>query len=251
MIHSKKQSRLSPLNTAIMSYELVWVILFLGTFLNGLKNDSVIITLRDTLATVIMIVINHLFLHQAVPVKPAVPLHRQMTLFGIHLFFLARFIFILTQPHGNILTAFIVAASAAVFEEYMLRGLVFGSLLAGASNNYRRIMKAVLISALLFSLTHLINLSGQSFYVTSQQIIQSFGMGFICCALYLRSGSIFLPILLHFLLDFTVLCMNNSLAITGHVNPASTLVVTACYLTIGMVLLREKKMPQFHLLEQL
>lgn len=92
-------------------------------------------------------------------------------------------------------------------EEFMFRGVILAVILTMITKNKKtafRVNLAIVISAVLFGLYHYINLSNQSFSFTTVQVISVSGFGLILGAVYVRSGSIMVPILLHFIYDYIV-----------------------------------------------
>lgn len=96
---------------------------------------------------------------------------------------------------------------AAFPEEFMFRGVILGvvlMILTRVKTTAFRVNLSVVISAILFGAYHYINLSNQSFSFTTMQVISVAGFGLILGAVYVRSGSIIVPILLHFIYDYVV-----------------------------------------------
>ncbi|KRL82420.1 immunity protein [Lactobacillus ultunensis DSM 16047] len=98
------------------------------------------------------------------------------------------------------------AATAGIYEE-TIRILEIIALLYAMRNFKGRIMLAVVISAILFSLEHLSNLgtiTNGTFYsvdMTAQQLTYAFGIGLAFGVLYLYTGKLWLGMLIHFLYD--------------------------------------------------
>ncbi|MBP2057359.1 membrane protease YdiL (CAAX protease family) [Lactobacillus colini] len=91
---------------------------------------------------------------------------------------------------------------AAVFEETM-RYVNLVIVLKGLKGRFR-LELAVLISATIFALVHYGNIvtHQQSFVETNYQVAGSLGFGGMMAVLYLYTGQIWLPMLLHFLNDY-------------------------------------------------
>lgn len=156
------------------------------------------------------------------------------------------------HPHADLKLPFMIGLGAAIFEEYCFRGVIFGLLLRRlkAAISYKRTLLAAACSALLFGLMHLLNLTRQAAIPTFMQIIQVTALGMIFAALYLRSGSLLVPMLTHFLLDFTSTFGNQSITVSDQISWGSTLMVTLFYLVIAAVYLRPSQFPNFKLLSQ-
>ena len=93
---------------------------------------------------------------------------------------------------------------AAATEECMFRGVIFRQLL----KHWRNAWAAMLTSGLLFGALHLINLTHQSAGITLIQILQAAGMGVMLAAMYLRSGSLLVPMAFHFSLDYIAVAIH-------------------------------------------
>lgn len=110
------------------------------------------------------------------------------------------------QLTSRIILFILFALVVGVFEEYLFRGVLLGGLLRSLRRfGQRRIWLAVGLSSLLFGVSHLINLSHQSLGMTVAQILVNLGFGLLASAMYLRTGSLAWPILLHFMDDARVL----------------------------------------------
>lgn len=87
--------------------------------------------------------------------------------------------------------------------------------------------------------------------ITLLQVVQTTALGLVLSALYLRSGSMLLPITLHFLLNFMALLYHHT---TTELNSAflfQSLTFTASYLLFALLLLRKKQFSKFYLLVRL
>lgn len=92
-------------------------------------------------------------------------------------------------------------ALTAIAEETIYRGIVLGGLVKKTPA-----ILALLFSAVLFSLLHLLNLlAGLSISEVINQMGSTFIMGMFLGALYLESKSIFLPIIFHWMWNFIIL----------------------------------------------
>ncbi|WP_203630400.1 CPBP family intramembrane glutamic endopeptidase [Lentilactobacillus fungorum] len=110
------------------------------------------------------------------------------------------------KPINNFLRALVWTLLVAIAEELLFRGVILKDLLnllirSGHLKSHG-VFIAITISSLLFSVEHLTNITNQSGVATICQMIQTFGMGTLFAALYIRTGSLFYPISLHFLIDF-------------------------------------------------
>ncbi|WP_235601129.1 MULTISPECIES: CPBP family intramembrane glutamic endopeptidase [Heyndrickxia] len=95
---------------------------------------------------------------------------------------------------------------------------------------------ACLYSGLIFGGFHFINLFHQSFYITTLQVIQVTCLGLVLCALYLRSGSLILPIMLHAAIDF-ISFISSGPEVDAHLTLRGCLTGAVVYIVIAFLLL--------------
>ena len=145
----------------------------------------------------------------------------------------------------NILFAVLGAFAVGLCEELIFRGVIFNKLqdlLSGRKNVY---LVSALLSSCVFGLIHFENLFEQSFIGTTMQVYFAFAIGLCFCGIYLFSGTLLIPILLHGIVDTGVfmLAVNNNATATSF-NWVHMALSTAI-LIIGLVLLiiYEKKGP--------
>lgn len=106
------------------------------------------------------------------------------------------------------LYAFTIGLVACLTEEYLMRGIVLGSLLhifQDLKNKYARILLPVSISSILFGTEHFINLYSQSFDMTVGQVMMTTAIGFVFSGAFLWTQNLLYPILCHFILDYLVI----------------------------------------------
>ncbi|WKN29142.1 CPBP family intramembrane metalloprotease [Apilactobacillus kunkeei] len=109
--------------------------------------------------------------------------------------------------HKHFWLALDVGAIAAVPEELMFRGIVLAfvlKLMMRKTTSQSRVIASLIISALIFGAFHYINLSSQSFGYTSLQVINAAALGMLLGAVYIKSGTIIVPMALHFIYDFMI-----------------------------------------------
>lgn len=98
------------------------------------------------------------------------------------------------------LTVFIVSALAiSAAEELIFRGVILPILI----RHLKMVNGAIIISAILFGLVHYINLFKQpdNFYGVTSQVLFAISLGVVFGAIFLRTGNIFVVILLHLLFN--------------------------------------------------
>jgi membrane protease YdiL (CAAX protease family) len=125
----------------------------------------------------------------------------------------------------------------AVAEETFFRGLILQALIPTG------ILRAVLLSSLLFGLLHLLNSVGgiwdPSF--TLVDTFAAFGIGIVFSALVIRAGTIWPPIFLHALINFIALVTLGSISVPAQtpVQLAATAVAGLVMAVYGLLLLRK------------
>ena len=146
---------------------------------------------------------------------------------------------------GNVLFAVSGAFFIGLCEELIFRGVIFNKLqelLTGRKNVF---LVSALVSSCVFGLIHFENLIEQTFIGTVMQVYFAFAIGLCFCGIYLFSGTLLIPILLHGIVDTGVflLVVNENGAATS-LNWTNIGLSTAI-LIIGLVLMiiYEKKGP--------
>lgn len=108
------------------------------------------------------------------------------------------------------LNSVLAAIEAGIFEE-TLRYLNLVILLVAMRNFKYRMIFAIVISSILFSLSHLGNLGISTFLIkfdletTLQQVVYTFGAGMLFAVIYLYTGKLWLSISIHGLVDLIAL----------------------------------------------
>lgn len=103
----------------------------------------------------------------------------------------------------------VLAALIGIAEEITFRGMILGSLIHNWQGK-KPILGSVLLSSLIFGLTHAINAFSQPLPNTIVQIVVAFSLGVILAFMYLRTNNLITPILFHMLVDFTSISLTNS-----------------------------------------
>jgi membrane protease YdiL (CAAX protease family) len=137
------------------------------------------------------------------------------------------------------MAALTVGLIAAIPEEYFWRGLILGYFvqqLHGKLEN--RALWSLILSSLLFGLYHLSNLHVQPLEGTIAQVFQAMGLGMILGAVYLKTGNLLAPILVHFCWDFFVTLVNGiSFSSGSPVDWGVTIVISGLLCILGVVIL--------------
>ena len=157
----------------------------------------------------------------------------------------------LAVPSAVNLTA---ALMAGISEEVIFRGVVVSYLMRQWQG--KRILLAVVLSSAVFGVSHLINLaSGAPLGVTLLQVVNSFFMGGIFSAVFLRCGNLLPAMALHFLFDVVALSDVSAFQEGGIYNSSITLttsdiigvlITNIVYLAIILLLLRPSVREKIH-----
>ena len=113
----------------------------------------------------------------------------------------------------NILSLFIVILhpfiGTGLFEEVLYRGLVFKILLRKTGHSKRGVIFACVISSVIFGVLHLVNVfAGASVLSTISQVVHATATGLFFAAVFLRTKKLWIPILLHGLLNLSAQIFN-------------------------------------------
>lgn len=120
--------------------------------------------------------------------------------------------FVWKRPTG---TLTMEAFEAAVAEETLCRFGFLGCALYAFRNFNNRIPYAVLLSSALFGLMHYFNLIGQSFDITTVQVLSAFSMGMFFAVVYLYTGQLWISMIMHFLIDWTSFMVSGTSVMVG------------------------------------
>ncbi|MFC4652137.1 CPBP family intramembrane glutamic endopeptidase [Lactococcus nasutitermitis] len=138
----------------------------------------------------------------------------------------------------NLLAFFIVGAA----EEFIFRGLIFGSLVSRGKS----LPFAVAVSSILFGLTHLVNLTHQSLNNTLLQVIYVVALGVLLATIYMKSNNLLLPIILHTAIDFTAVSLTSSVNSThATVGSVIGLYVVVAIIVVPYLLTGKKQLSLF------
>ncbi|CAJ1191426.1 hypothetical protein FD33_GL000624 [Companilactobacillus paralimentarius DSM 13238 = JCM 10415] len=128
----------------------------------------------------------------------------------------------------------IIGLCAAIPEEYLFRGIILGSLLNDNSENINKgnLLYCLITSSALFALYHIGNIQSQNLTMTIMQVFETFGMGCLFGAIYIRKGSILLSFLLHFFIDFTGTIGNGQIVNNSPSQYKYSIVVSLLYMVV-------------------
>lgn len=109
----------------------------------------------------------------------------------------------LTPSFADLLGLAVTMLSVGIFEEILLRGVVFNSMKIKWGNNSNGLLKSAIASSLLFGLLHLTNLLRNPDLVlaTLSQVIYATLFGIYFCGLYAKTKNIWALVLIHAIID--------------------------------------------------
>lgn len=120
-------------------------------------------------------------------------------------------------------------------EESVFRGLMLRAL------EPRGVSRAVVITTVLFSVTHLMNImAGEAGLQAGLQLLYSAAIGFAFTALALRTGVLWPLVVVHALIDFVAFMQDPAATMPIGVEVTIDLVVTAVFFGYGFFLLRQR-----------
>lgn len=123
---------------------------------------------------------------------------------------------------NELIVCFFTALAAGVCEEFLFRNLVFNFFIGVFKNSKNILFWTSFISSIIFGSMHLVNLGRQDILTTLEQVCLAFTLGIILCSMHILSNSMWLPVALHFLWDFSPLVKTG---ISQSTNFFATLVV--------------------------
>ncbi|TPR14165.1 CPBP family intramembrane glutamic endopeptidase [Apilactobacillus timberlakei] len=194
-----------------LAYELI--------FHQGVHDNYILfLNLFKILSIFVILILNYYIIGQKFYLKP------NFAEFGWQIFiFICLLIIAISVKGQHFGLALDIGIIAALPEEIMFRGVIMGWVLEKITKfkqSYINVSIALGISGLIFGCFHYINLAQQSFGFTTLQVMNAVGLGMILGAIYVKSGSLFIPIATHFIWDFVVTLKNgmpetNYVAING------------------------------------
>ncbi|GAW65201.1 hypothetical protein FC65_GL000223 [Ligilactobacillus acidipiscis DSM 15836] len=181
-------------------------------------------------------------------------------LFPVYLYALFAIVLIQNKGVSQAGYPFIVGIFVSFFEEYYFRGITLGVIISNISKCkkiklYGEVWLSCLGSSIIFALTHFLNLNSQPMQLTLMQVVQTFFLGMLLNALYVRSGSLIVPMMFHFLLNFissiSTLGMSQGTLNNSYGSLLSSFFIDFVYLVFAAFLLRRKKLRNINYLVRL
>ena len=199
-----------PYLGAIVAIVITYVFIFFGSsmfvplFRNYSSNISIIITSTSILISVIALVIHKLWFKKD-NYKGFIAFskssNKEVWAIVIALIIIDVIVLLVkgisTGLAMPLLINLIPAISAGVFEETCYRTIPV-SILMKNKPTYKRMVIATILTAVIFGVSHAINIvSGATILNTILQIVFAIGPGMFFAAVYLRTGSIIIPMVFH------------------------------------------------------
>lgn len=185
-------------------YGLTYRIIFHGSMFTD--HYMLYLNIYKILSIFVILILNHYLFSQKLYLKP------NFSEFGWQIFiFICLLIVVVSLKTKYFWTALDVGIIAALPEEIMFRGVIMGWILEKITRfkqTYVNVSIALGISGVVFGCFHYINLLHQSFGFTTLQVMNAVGLGMILGAIYVKSGSLLIPIATHFIWDFVVTLKN-------------------------------------------
>lgn len=155
------------------------------------------------------------------------------------------------QSFGMILIYVLTMFLVGLNEEVIVRGVVLNLLLDRFSDTKNGVLGAVLISSLIFGCAHIPNvLSGVPLSSALIQSVQATLLGVVFAAIYLRSGNLWICIILHAGMDFAGLMASGIFGngemtdMIGSLSLLNLVMTVPLFLVPCLVLLRKNKLEE-------
>lgn len=120
----------------------------------------------------------------------------------------------------------------AIIEELYIRGLLLNIIEKIFYNKKNSTLIAIILSSVIFGLGHIFGTLGQPIIVIIGKVIWTIGMGIYFGTIYKKTNNLWLPIIIHFLIDICAIpyCFSN---INGYPN-ISLYIIIPTYLLLGI-----------------
>ncbi len=161
-----------------------------------------------------------------------------------------------TNPQFKSTTEIILSILTLIFtvgfvEESLFRGLILNIFAKKYLYEPKGILKILVFPSVIFGFVHLFNIFvGVSLEKVILQSVMAFFTGILLNAIYIRSGNIFVLILIHAIIDasglFEHLFLKTNITLSNSINKISyiTLVYIPLYLLLTIFLLRKSKLEE-------
>ncbi len=208
-----------------------------------------LIAIQEVIAILIFVTLNRLSIKQSIHFRKRVSIKQLLIIAGPLYVVLLMIFGSLTQKHAvdRLPLALVTGIGAGFFEEYLFRGVIMGRLIHifQGPEKRRQIWLAVFVTSLLFGIMHGVNITNQPLGQTLVQMLFAASLGLLLAVLYLRSGTIILPMLAHGLWDFNAVLLSGNISQSGTVTSsevASQFVLYVIFFLLTAFYLRKKKL---------
>lgn len=134
-----------------------------------------------------------------------------------------------------VVEGFIYYISVAIIEELYIRALLLNIIERIAYKSKHATLIAIIVSSALFGLGHIIGMIGQDILTIICRVIWTISLGIYLGVIYKKSNNLWLPIVVHALIDFCSVCY---CFVTTPIFPVATVIIIALsYLAVAMLLL--------------
>lgn len=192
----------------ILTFAVYFLYLLVNVLTSNIKNPfGNLIDFGFAIITAWLIFYNVKTTQILLPKKVKIPF--TMILFII---LLGYFLIVIVHPIENInkvllsskieiLNSFLVAITAGIFEEFLVRVFLLDGIAQLLSTHKYGILQAAIYSSTIFGIMHLSNLTFQSANTTLQQIMYAIAIGLMLSFIRLKTNGITLCIILHSIVD--------------------------------------------------
>jgi len=142
---------------------------------------------------------------------------------------------VIRKPFGSVGTALLYGITPGLTEEILCR-IIPLSLVMRSPERKRLIFPAVAFTSLIFGLSHMVNIfSGADFVSTMFQVLYATGTGFLFGAIYIRTGNMWITVILHSMTD-VIFYLGAEAQTSGGVLSQNTGISDAVFLLVYAVL---------------
>lgn len=216
------------------------VIFFIDPFLKGLGDFALIA--QEIFAITFALLLNSFWIHQPLHFKTDVSLKTILEVNSLPILFVILAIIITFAKNNidNFQSAITVAICAGVTEELVFRGIILPGSMTHFSG-HKGMWYAVIISSLLFGGIHMVNLASQQLEATLLQGSNAFAAGLLLAAIYLRTRSLFFPMIFHGVNDYISTIVAHGSIIVQNRSFTPFIGQWILYLVLAIFLLRKSK----------
>lgn len=129
---------------------------------------------------------------------------------GILIFIISSIAFYVgLKPFNNeptllkvLIEGFIYYVGVAIIEELYIRGLLLNIIEKLCAKNKNATLYAIIISSVIFGIGHIFGTLGSSFLTIICKVVWTIGLGLYLGAIYKKTNNLWVPIILHTIIDF-------------------------------------------------